>query len=1739
MLNSRLTVGFLTINTDSSYQIPIWHGIEDEIKKHDINFVSYVGGAMDGSPRNHAHELAQNEKLDALIVMSAVLGDGATDEHLAEFLRAYQPIPIIHIGIEIPNVHNVLIDGTAGLAAVISHLIEEHNRQRIAFIRGPEGHDEADQRYQVYLDVLEKYNIPFDPDLVAPGNFVFKSGHAAVTSFIDERDVAFDAIAAANDNMAIGALRELQRRNIKIPQQVAIVGFDDTDDAQSTIPPLSTVRQPLYKQGQQAARAALDLLNGKTVPPNIFLPAETVIRQSCGCLSHTIQQAVVTLPETSTEVRAETDLSSVLETCTEQLIDEVTTAVDPSRSQETTNQITQLIDSFNADLVNGTFETFQPTLDKILQNVIQQNGNVHVWQNGISTIRRILLPLLAKTENLVHAENLWSQGRVAIGEVTDRTQLASRYQSGFLTYVLNEMGTELITALDIDEMSDLLTRYLPQLGIPSCYLSLFENAAVSTKQARLILAYDENGRSELPPEGLLFQANQLVPSGILPEDKALSFMLQPLFYQDTLLGFVLFDTSKRLEGMLYETLRVQLSSAFMSSLAKQEEKLAKQLRAVAEVGATTATILDQDELLQRVVDLTQESFDYYHVHIYMLNETGDILDLASGSGEVGRQMIREEWHIPLEQKNSLIARAARTGEPVIVEDVYQVKDWLPNPLLPATRSELALPIFRESNVIGVMDVQSDQMGNLDESDADLLRTLSSHITIALTNIDLFQQTVQAKDAAEQARAIAEKVQQEAEIAREEAETSRQEAEAAKQAMEVRVWQTKGQAELNNTMRGEQDMHTLANSVIKQICQYLNAHIGALYVALGQELHLTGSYAYSNKTGTREFKFGEGLIGQTAVEKQPILLTNIPADYITVKSGLGETPPRNIMVFPILYDDNVKGVIELGTLNQFTQQEMEFLSVALDNIGITMNTAQARDRINELLSQTQRQAEELQAQGEELRVANEELEAQTESLRTSEAKLREKQIELESTNTQLEEKAAELEENSIALRQKQAALDIQNKELKTAQIELETKAEELALASKYKSEFLANMSHELRTPLNSLLILARMLMENKHGNLNGEEVESAQIIYNGGNDLLDLINDILDLSKVESGKMQFSFEPMSLQDLGNIVRTQFGHVADERGLSLNIALADDLPDSIETDSQRITQIVKNLLSNAFKFTMEGSVSLDIYRPDTDVNLSRSGLDPANTVAISVTDTGIGMTTEQKKIIFEAFQQADGSTSRQYGGTGLGLSISRELASKLGGEIEVESESGEGSTFTLYLPIVRFEAESGETAVSPARSRSKPKPTPKQPPTKPASPPPNNDATQVKATSSKMASMPVDDRDNLQDGDKVMLLIEDDPKFAKIVYNYSQEKGFKSLIAGSGKSGLELASIYNPDAIILDLNLPDMTGWEILEAIKNDPNARHIPVHIMSVEDEDLDAYRKGAMGYITKPVSKEDLEESFTKISEFVDREIKSLLLVEDDDMSRRSIRMLLDNDNVQISEAAMGKTAVDLLETQHFDCMILDLSLPDMTGFQVLEIMNKKGIAEKCPIIVYTGRDLTPEENMQLMQYADSVIVKGVKSPERLLDETALFLHQVVADMPEEKQKTIKQLYNQDDLLKGKKILIVDDDMRNSFALSKLLSDKEIEVRIAQNGQKALDLIEQEPFDLVLMDIMMPVMDGYETTKQIRRQEKYNGLPILALTAKAMKGDREKCIAAGANDYLPKPIDVDRLFSMLRVWLYQ
>jgi len=935
---------------------------------------------------------------------------------------------------------------------------------------------------------------------------------------------------------------------------------------------------------------------------------------------------------------------------------------------------------------------------------------------------------------------------------------------------------------------------------------------------------------------------------------------------------------------------------------------------------------------------------------------------------------------------------------------------------------------------------------------------------------------------------------------------------AKIETEEQNWLKTGIMRMNDVMRGELDLLNIGNRVITEITTYLDAKIGAFYLyentTKEASLTLLSSYAYQKRKNlSNKFKLGEGLVGQAALEKTPILLKNVPEDYIKITSGLGERIPQFICVIPFLFEDKVKGVIEIGTLNDFTDLQMEYLEQAMATIAINIETAKNREELARALVKSQALTEELQSQQEELRTTNEELEEQTQLLQQSEEKLKAQQEELEVSNEELEEKNESLQR--------------QKKDIEDARKDIEIKAEELAIASKYKSEFLANMSHELRTPLNSLLILSKMLADNKEGNMDSSQKESAEVIYKSGNDLLQLINEILDLSKIEAGRMDIHLEQIQVKNILENISNNFKHMLEEKGLSFKIELDPKVPESILNDSQRLLQIIKNLMSNAVKFTKKGGVTVKFHLPHKDVNLSRSGLSPENSIAIAIKDSGIGISPDKQKIVFEAFQQAEGGTSREFGGTGLGLSISRELANLLGGEIQLESEKGKGSTFTLYLP---HQLKALRKTVSPLTKITNE--TYKE--------------YQAKKESRNLVQEQIpDDRESLKKGEKSILIIEDDAKFAKLLLDQCRLKGFNGLVAFTGEEGLELAEKHLPAAVILDLHLPGIDGWGVLDTLKNNPHTRHIPVHIMSVEDSTIEAFRKGAIGYLTKPVRKEELDGAFLKLEEMFSRRIKDLLVVEDNKNLRESVIKLIGNGDVHCSPAATGKEAIIKIETHKYDCVILDLGLPDMTGFDLLKTLEERKIVIP-PVIVYTGKELSKEEEFELRNYAESIIIKGVKSEERLLDETSLFLHRMVDKMPEKKRKMITNLHDTEVIFKGKKVLIVDDDMRNVFALSKLLSEKGFNLLKAEDGLKALEILKTEPdIDLVLMDIMMPEMDGYETIRRIRAQEKFYKLPIIALTAKAMKKDYEDCIAVGASDYLPKPVDVNRLFSMMRVWLYR
>ncbi|MEH2430337.1 MAG: HAMP domain-containing protein [Nostoc sp.] len=952
------------------------------------------------------------------------------------------------------------------------------------------------------------------------------------------------------------------------------------------------------------------------------------------------------------------------------------------------------------------------------------------------------------------------------------------------------------------------------------------------------------------------------------------------------------------------------------------------------------------------------------------------------------------------------------------------------------------------------------------------------------------------------------------------------------------WLKTNLAKFTRMLQGQRDLETVSKLILSELAPLVGAQHGVFFLMESVEhtpyLKLISSYAYRERRHlANRFQLGEGLVGQCALEKERILLTEVPNDYVKISSGLGEATPLNAVVLPVLFEGQVTAVIELASFRRFSEIHLTFFDQLTESIAIVLNTIAASMRTEELLKQSQSLAEELQTQQSELRETNKRLEQQAQSLKTSEDLLKGQQEELQQTNAELEEKA-----ELLAMQKKE--VERKNREIEHARLSLEDKAEQLALSSKYKSEFLANMSHELRTPLNSLLILAKLLTDNIDQNLTSKQVEYSQTIYSAGNDLLTLINDILDLAKIESGTMSIDLIPMPLAELGDVIERTFRQIAQSKGLAFTIEFTPELPNTIYSDVKRLQQVLKNLLSNAFKFTEQGEVRLRIAVAKVGWSNDNETLNRAQLViAFSVSDTGIGIAPEKQKVIFEAFQQADGSTSRRYGGTGLGLSISREIARLFGGEIKLISQPGEGSTFTFYLPQLSAEfrvlsPESRSTLLTPH--------SPLLTTSASLSTSPHSAlSTQHGLNPSyPLTALITDDRTTIERGDRVLLIVEDDVNFARILLDMAQQQGFKVIAAQTGSTGLMLAQQFQPSAILLDIRLPEMDGWTVLDRLKHDPNTRHIPVHIMTVEEGRQRGLQLGAIAYLQKPLTSETISEALTKIKGFVERQVKNLLVVEDDDTQRLSIVELIGNSDVSTTAVADGATALEAIRTQHFDCLVLDLGLPDMTGFELIEQIKLLPHGKTLPIIVYTGREISKAQETELRRIAETIIIKDVRSPERLLDETALFLHRVQANLPEPKRQILEQLHSQDYLLTGKKALIVDDDMRNIFALTSMLERYQIEVIYAENGREGITLLENTPdIDVVLMDVMMPEMDGYETTRTIRQNERFKSLPIIALTAKAMQGDREKCIEAGASDYITKPVDTEQLLSLLRVWLYR
>jgi len=926
-------------------------------------------------------------------------------------------------------------------------------------------------------------------------------------------------------------------------------------------------------------------------------------------------------------------------------------------------------------------------------------------------------------------------------------------------------------------------------------------------------------------------------------------------------------------------------------------------------------------------------------------------------------------------------------------------------------------------------------------------------------------------------------------------------------LSAKEWLQTGIASLNDKMIGEHDIKTLSNNIIAFVTDYTKSQVGALYILSENEdtLKLEGGYAIAqNERGI--IKLGVGIVGQAATSGKEIILKDINPDNVLISYATGEIKPKSIVAVPVFHEDKVKGVIEVASLSDFTKTKIEFINSISHQVGIAIFTAQNRAKLQQLLEETQAQSEELQAQHSELEALNTELEAQAQNLQASEEELKVQQEEILQTNKELEERTRLLEERNQIIAERNQ--------------EIQKKAEELEISTKYKSEFLANMSHELRTPLNSILLLSRLLSENNESNLSLEQVESARVIQSSGNGLLSLIDEILDLSKIEAGKMDLDYTEIHTEEVLDDMRALFAPIARERGLELNIKADTEAPVAFETDKMRLEQILKNLLSNALKFTSAGSVTLEVCPVKENHAL----------LTFVVTDTGIGIAKEKLALVFEAFQQADGSTRRKYGGTGLGLSISRELTKLLGGDIRVKSEPGEGSKFIVTIPILRTYKSSvytGAKYILDAEDESVDTTT-------------AENKGRTKYISPLIPLDIADDRDSYREGDKVILIIEDDTNFATSLLTFTRKRGYKGIVAVRGDQGVEMAKHYKPLAILLDIQLPVKDGWEVMEELKTTPATRHIPVHIMSSMEVKKESLMSGAVDFINKPVALEQMQQIFQKLEEALSRYPKKVLIVEENTKHAKALAYFLETFNVNAEIKGSIKEGVDALKKEDVDCVILDMGIPDKNAYETLETVKQNPGLEHLPIIIFTGKNLSKAEETRIKQYADSIVVKTAHSYQRILDEVSLFLHLVEGNKDAEKEtNNYQKLGEMSEVLKNKTVLIADDDVRNIFSLTKALEQHQMKVLSATDGKEALELLNKNPnVDIVLMDMMMPEMDGYESISMIRKIQKFKNLPVLAVTAKAMMGDREKCIRAGASDYISKPVDIDQLLSLLRVWLY-
>lgn len=920
-------------------------------------------------------------------------------------------------------------------------------------------------------------------------------------------------------------------------------------------------------------------------------------------------------------------------------------------------------------------------------------------------------------------------------------------------------------------------------------------------------------------------------------------------------------------------------------------------------------------------------------------------------------------------------------------------------------------------------------------------------------------------------------------------------------LEDKDWMQTGIANINEKMVGDKDVTALAKDILTAVVEHTRSFVGAFYILEDdQQLHLTTSFALDAQKQKNKIVIGEGIAGQAFDSQKMILLEKIPDNEATISYATGQTRPANVVAFPIMRNGLAMGVIELATINAYPRRKIDFMNNISSNIGIAINSAQAKRKLQDFLEETQAQAEELQAQHSELEALNSELEAQTQKIQASEEELKVQQEELLQSNQELEERSSLLEERNQLILERN--------------LEIKQKAEQLEQSTRYKSEFLANMSHELRTPLNSILLLSKLMADSEQ--LEKEYTEYASVIQSSGQGLLSLIDEILDLSKIEAGKMELEINEVRIDEVTADIRSLFMPVAKDKHLDLVIGVSGNAPAAFTTDKMRLSQILKNLLSNAFKFTKEGKVSLSIGYHEQD-----------NVLTFTVADTGIGIAKNKQDLVFEAFQQADGSTRRKFGGTGLGLSISKQLAKLLGGNITLTSEENKGSTFTLSIPA-NFNEKSSTSLLTDLQEGEK--------------------ATQDQVAQlpseenfvvSKIPSEIEDDRDNITTGDKVILIIEDDTYFAKTLLDFTRKRNYKGLVAVRGDVGVEMAQKYSPTAILLDIQLPIKDGWQVMDELKANPSTRPIPVHIMSSLSAKKQSLQKGAVDFINKPVALEHMKQIFEKLEHALSKNPKKVLIVEENPQHAQALSHFLSTSSLQTIVASNINDSIEALHKKEVDCVILDMGIPDKNAYETLETIKKSEGLENLPIIIFTGKNLSKGEESRIKKYADSIVVKTAHSYQRILDEAALFLHLVEEERGKSPEVKSATLQNLNDVLKGKVVLIADDDVRNIYSLTKALEPHKMKIIPAIDGKEALEAIKANPkIDVVLMDMMMPKLDGYETTRQIRAMPMYKNLPILAVTAKAMMGDREKCIAAGASDYISKPVDIDQLTSLLRVWLY-